>query len=497
MPPKAIFILLAILIFAPTKFAWANWIWPSWNEWVDLGFRILYAIATFILGSLVVVTKWIFDMALSLSMKEELYDIAEVGWGVSLAMANNFFILILLAIAIATILGLSQFNYKKMLPPFLMVLLLINFSMVIGKVIIDVTNLFAYSFSEKIFGSAQLDSSGKKLGGSGEIAAKIGASKPGEVMGEKVEKFAKDPSFMNHVIDMSVAFGYQIFIYLLLIFIYLAGAVYMLTRTFWLLLLLMLAPLAWIALLIPSLKKHWTTWWDKFIKWCLFAPAYLFFLMLGLQVGSAVFNSEILKNLGSFQDIAIVNIFGALLVGFILIMGTFVSSALGVGGSNFVMNYANKMKGAASKKFNDLRAKTPLSAEKLGAKFGALGAGVLAKSRIGAVAGYGKETRERLELERAEENIKKESIKELRRDLKKQGAPGYFEKRRMKKGGFTIDQIREYETMMKIERLETLRKIRAKSGSGKVDFEKELKKLLERSGGGEAKEGLKKEEVKK
>lgn len=531
--PIAAVILTSLLIFVlSAQFTYALWnplakvsdTIAGFRELFSIGgmigiaFRVLTVLVDTILGQLVSFAGWIFDWSLSLVANANT-SIIVTGWGVSLNFANNLFILILLGIAIGTILELPTFNYKTMLPKFLMVALLINFSLAIGNVIIGTTNMIAKNFSKSITSEV--------------IANRFAITKPMQLTEEKfkadVEKSeAELKSPIKIFVSNFFVLVYKIFQYLLIIFVFLAGSVYMIARTFHLWLLLMLAPLAWISLLIPGLQQHWKSWWSKFIKWSIFAPAYLFFLYIGVGIMAregniSTFNSFVSGHTtyGTLAAGIAGYIIQMLVVAFIMTAGLVISSQLGVGGSNFVLNYGKNLKGAASKRFKELRSKGPLSAEKLGAKFGGMGAGLLAKSRIGAVAGYGRETREKLRQEKLEKQQKKEllyeskqKLKEFRegkgerkqqlQELKNEKAemetslmdlqlkdPASLTPAEQSVMAFLPGELKrinqEIKSSIQKERtdeLSFLRGIRTAAGSEKVDFEKELKKLLEKAGGG-------------
>lgn len=471
--------------------------------------NLLYIISTYVLGTMVTIASAIFEWSLNLVTSSNTHIVA-TGWGVSLSFANMFFILILLAVAIATILGtiFENFNYKKALPNLIIVMLLINFSMVIGNIPVDISNVLAKYFNSEITAkggglSGQLMKSiritetnilnlslldkqksieliksqeAKKNGKTTKLPLQTEEQKeidknwkappdprkmPGwkdlnsdqqdaefaaynealeknpstlakvtkmsietEIEMAKSQDFSKEPDIVTQFLTILSTFIFIIIYQLIAIFMLLVGAVYMIQRTFWIWLLLMIAPLAWLAYAIPGLNQYFTMWWKKLLAWCFFAPVFLFFTFLSIVVsyssfGSLNTNVSIAnKDLSSLLSANAGNFIQLLAVAFLMTFGIVAGQKMGVGGSNFVMNYANKAKGAASKKFSDLRSKGPLSAEKLGAKLGGMGAGLLAKSRIGAVAGFGRETRERLQEERLQEQQKKENLQESRQKLK-------------------------------------------------------------------------------
>lgn len=451
--------------------------------------RVSNFVADAILGNLVTITAWLFQGALNLVTDSDM-SIVEVGWGVSLGIANNFFILILLAIAIATILGFDKYSYKTMLPKFIMVILLINFSMVIGLAIINIvqvpTNFFVTELSKNPSGAATNASQATM-----NIMQRMGSTDPLKYENDDINgviaKFEESKNNGNDPIKDSFISVFmliivKVFTNLLLIFVFLAGTVYMISRTFMLWMLLMLAPLAWIASLLPSLEKHWTTWWDKFIKWSIFAPAYLFFVYLGLKIYEAGPPNVGIANLADLFDPA--KLIQVALVGFVLLAGLKMASNLGVGGSNFVMNYANSAKGAASKKFKELRGKSEWSAENIGKKFGAAGARITAPF---GVTEQGKRIQERYALEKmeaGEKERKKEQVGGLYNLRGQLSNINKFESESLAfaiESGMTSDQLREYRTELRNRRLKILQDIRTESGEGK-NLRKKLEDLAKEEG---------------
>lgn len=373
---KLVILLLLLFFVFPLKHANAFWsaIFAAvpmfgFSAIIGLAVQLLGILSNFVLGGILWVAGIFFEMALTLSTKQA--DIVEYGWGVSLQLANMFFIIILLAIAIGTILDLPTINLKKSIPKFLMVSILINFSMVIGGIILDASNVFALFFNDTISGGG-LKISEALMGAMGlNIVKSIDSVMAGNLV---------DP--LKNLLNLYILIGYQIIIQLSAIFVLLAGAVYMISRTFWLWTLLMIAPLAWIALIIPGQEKHWKAWWDKFIKWSLFAPVFLFFTYLALLVASKavdIFSATENTDLGQSVGGLILepkNIIQLSIVVFLMFFGIIAADKMGVGGSNFIVSGATSAGGAAKKRFSELRGKTPLSPENIGKKFGTFGAAI-------------------------------------------------------------------------------------------------------------------------
>ena len=72
------------------------------------------------------------------------------GWTLVRDLLNLVFIFILLFAAISTILQYGGFEIKKVLPSLIVVALLVNFSMMIAKMVIDASHIFAWEFYNQI-----------------------------------------------------------------------------------------------------------------------------------------------------------------------------------------------------------------------------------------------------------------------------------------------------------------------------------------------------------
>lgn len=77
------------------------------------------------------------------------FSVVRLGWGVLRDIANSFFILILVWIALTIIFGIEQWGGKKLLFRVIVVALLINFSLAIVAAIFGFGNLFADVFYKK------------------------------------------------------------------------------------------------------------------------------------------------------------------------------------------------------------------------------------------------------------------------------------------------------------------------------------------------------------
>lgn len=354
--------------------------------------QLIYFFINFVLKGAVEVAGYLFDGSLNL-VTSPYTDIVTNGWNTSLSIANLFFLVLLLAIAMGTILGFENFNYKKALPNLIIIALLINFSLTIGNTIINTTNVFTNFFNNAIQTTAVSSTNVSSTTSTNQAVGYYGASlligAGMEISNEQInnnflEAVTKDSSGViieNSLFDIILMSLFSIINKLLVIFVYLSGAVFMIYRTFWLWLLLILAPLAWISFAFPKgskINQQWSKWWGEFIRWSFFAPLYLFFTYLALQISKASFldfNISSTAKADSYSG-GFAKIVQMVIVSFIMIAGVILSDKIGGGGSNFVVNYVNKSKKKASETFKKFMP-TQTYGEKLGKGAAQRAAGLL------------------------------------------------------------------------------------------------------------------------
>ncbi|MFA6524478.1 MAG: hypothetical protein WC264_03665 [Candidatus Paceibacterota bacterium] len=198
------------------------------------------------------------------------------GWGIIRDIANIFFIIALLYIAIKTILSLNVTNNKKLISAIIIIALLINFSLFFTEVIIDASNILAKVFYNQI---TSVDKNGAPLppGSGGQKSISVGL----------IKGFNPQEIVSADMYDMSR--GKFVFITLLLIaltlysaYMFFVVAILFVSRVVSLWLAMIFAPLAFASYTVPfdipgfGHKK----WWDDLLKAAFLAPIFLFFLYI-------------------------------------------------------------------------------------------------------------------------------------------------------------------------------------------------------------------------
>ncbi|MBI5005402.1 MAG: hypothetical protein HZC03_02265 [Candidatus Lloydbacteria bacterium] len=198
------------------------------------------------------------------------------GWGLARDAANMFFIFILLYIAISTILQIEGFNTKKLLTNIIIVALLVNFSLVITKVVIDTSNIIALQFynSLTVNGTKNISEifmNGLKL----QTITDVTKGDP-----------QKRDTFSNT--NTATVFLGGTLLILVSSFVFFALSIMFIARSVILMFLMILSPLAFLASVLPGTSEHAKKWWKTLLDQSFFAPACLFLIYFVANIISEV-----------------------------------------------------------------------------------------------------------------------------------------------------------------------------------------------------------------
>lgn len=271
------------------------------------------------------------DATATLTLSSRTYSQAsfiQTGWRLTRDIANIFFIIILLYIALSLILGLQigGSSPKKIFPNLILMAILVNFSMFATQVVIDISNSLALVFYNQI-SIVQQDK---------EVKLKDLEADQDEIYGEKVrpvslmlaeafkpQTFASEDFYNcltaaggNETGSLSYVCGtgdtksngepfvaFEIMIPLLIImgtlfliaaYSFFIVAIAFLGRLISLWIAIIFAPIAFATYVVPTLSKKkglgWQDWSSKLIEVAFSAPIYFFFMLLiSLLAGSGQF----------------------------------------------------------------------------------------------------------------------------------------------------------------------------------------------------------------
>ena len=283
-----------------------------------------------------------------------------IGYPVVLGAANMFFVLILLWIAIATIFDFEQFTARQLLPKLVIAALLINFSLPIGRAFVNLSNGIADVFYRNLAGNkGDISQAISKMfpvetiiaiatqplkGDTGQRdpqAVKAQMQKVSQPLPPHVAQAtglsnvsAYDCAYSQTVntqktasADLNIicqglilstfnslnvtpsdgnfgpvmarvmAIGWKVLVFPIFIFVLFAAGVLLLIRLVALTFVLVLAPAAFLSLILPATRRYHTMWWTSLSQWAFFFPAFMFFFWLSFamyqKIPAAVFLNQV------------------------------------------------------------------------------------------------------------------------------------------------------------------------------------------------------------
>jgi len=183
-----------------------------------------------------------------------------IAWKAVRDFVNMFFLLILIFLAISTILNISQFNDKKLFFKVLVSAILVNFSLPITLMVIDLSNILMNFFIDAIHQS----SDGRALG---------------VYFLDKVDyvKFFGNTSLMLRAGMNIMEFVVQVVMAVMLFYIAIALLIRLIA--FWV--LIVLSPLAFFTIALPN-SNSFQEWKDKLINYAFFGPMMLLFIWIAV-----------------------------------------------------------------------------------------------------------------------------------------------------------------------------------------------------------------------
>lgn len=249
------------------------------------------------------------------------------GWKLVRDFANIFFILILVYLSITIILGIENAHAKKSIATVVVVALLINFSLLFCQLVLDSSNILARVFYNQIKVTGTLDS-----GISATDLDEVGLSEA-LTEGFKVQSIIGDPKTLASLDADSSRFGanamyFLIFVMATVVNLAAAWVFFMVGIQFALRIVqiwfsMIFAPFAFFSNTNHSLQHlktfGWTSWLKNFLCWCFFAPLFLFFVFLIMQLIEANFLAIIL-DAGKLENDFFLRLTGILLQFVIIIL---------------------------------------------------------------------------------------------------------------------------------------------------------------------------------
>jgi len=258
----------------------------------ECALSISVGILTFI-GTILGWVAGLFDFIMEQTIISGNYNanqpIIAVGWFIVRDLANIIIVLSILAISVGTILQMGGYSIKQTLPRLLIAGLLVNFSLPLAGIVVDLTNVLAFSFWE-----------GAK-GASGSISEVL-------IRGFELPKLlllTAGPDSSTLFVLITAIFG--IIFMLIFIFILLSFSFMFIARMLGLWVLLLLSPAAFVAMAVPGLQGYAKQWWDGLIQQSVFAPVSLLLVFVVSKVIQSGLTGNLFAAAGTAPGASFIN----------------------------------------------------------------------------------------------------------------------------------------------------------------------------------------------
>lgn len=237
--------------------------------------------------------------------------------GILRTYMNFALILVLIIIALATILGIKKYRWQDILWKLIVVALLINFSLILPGILLDISHFITYVFinltqeaknmsiaqaimdnfrTNEIsgltkYGMSMDDKVGLEIGDVQTIEETD--PKTNETVKVEMVKTGWGLAWGNFFLVLAALALMGLFVFITLIAIFFV----IMFRSFIIIILLAVSPIAFVAWILPNTEKFWNLWWGQFSKWCLFPISFAISLYIGVIILDSM--SDHLAKLGA------------------------------------------------------------------------------------------------------------------------------------------------------------------------------------------------------
>lgn len=339
-------LFVVALVLLPTHQAQANWL-------TDWAFEAVFANVLFVVFTLVGKVIGVLAIALNWVIHIPVYPdgglpVVDESWKIMRNFANMFFIIALIIMAFATIFNITKYEARTLFPKFLISALLINFSLVLGVLVIDASQVLTNTFLVSI----------------GDMSLRLGQElNPSKLLPSEDNVAAATKASAGTAIDAAV-FGslvsllFSVVLLFTFLFSILTAFLFAIIRIPILWALLIVSPIAWILNVFPAGQGTYKKWWKVFIGWNMFLPIFLFFLYFGLYFLQSQDDviQKIASNLASAQPTSDLPfsfqlLFFYVLTAIFLIGGTITAMKASMFSGTGVVGVAKWSRGVAARRF--------------------------------------------------------------------------------------------------------------------------------------------------
>lgn len=206
------------------------------------------------------------------------FRVIEIGYSVSLSLANTILVIALIIIAFATILNVEEYTAKKKLGQVISTAVMVNFGLLIVGALLDLSHVLTKFF---LSGGEVGTTLGGALGPQKFLSLSMIANWDNlKTMGAGVF----EPAWFKMVAGVMML---ALFTWILFIVMSAVAGMFV-WRYIKLIGLIITLPFAWALALLPGGSEKKSTWWHDFIQAAFFLPGAAFFIYLAIKVSETI-----------------------------------------------------------------------------------------------------------------------------------------------------------------------------------------------------------------
>lgn len=261
------------------------------GKWINYGLANFLYIFLWLASWFLSLAGLLFDWALKFNLDTATFDpnsfggFVKEGWRYVRDTVNLLFIFILLIIAIATIIGWETYGIKKALPTFIIIILLINFSLLFSRYVIEFSNsLGNYVYTEKTFQSIEFLKKEGRIGENVEVSIAgmvLEGISPQKIYDLRLKEGADFFTTTRDIIAGSIL-GIIIMAVAAITFFTAAIMLFLRVATLWF--VMILAPAALFLWALPATEGYAKDWLMILIRQSIFLPVLVFLLSLAVYL---------------------------------------------------------------------------------------------------------------------------------------------------------------------------------------------------------------------
>ncbi|OGZ31755.1 MAG: hypothetical protein A3H02_01675 [Candidatus Niyogibacteria bacterium RIFCSPLOWO2_12_FULL_41_13] len=299
------------------------------GDWINWGLAHFLSFFLWLASWLVALAGLVFDWVLDFNLEPTTFDpinfggFVYSGWTYVRDTVNLLFIFILLIIAIGTIIGQESYGVKKALPTLIIIILLINFSLLFSRYVIEFSNSLAdYIYTTRIEKlQTRLVREGRvgnsvfgrtltleeKLVNANLRKVSISSMMMEGLSAQKIRdaKLDQNASFIATAASISIGTILGIFVFITAAITFLVAAIMLFLRIVTLWLAMILAPAALFLWALPATEGYGKEWMMILIRQSIFLPVLIFMLSLAVHLSLNINN--VFPTANNPLDISMIN----------------------------------------------------------------------------------------------------------------------------------------------------------------------------------------------